>query len=114
MAQRPVTSPWPGAVPSTKDNFDNDGAKTILLIEHVNSGINWMEPRDLTIDNVRRGIGRVEGRKIGCPHLFDAGWLHPTRMIAMAAFVDGRVHYLPEDTPPKVLIEMLSPQAKKA
>ena len=51
---------WPGSTPAklAKEGSDND---KILLIEITNSDINWMEPRDLTLEEALRdpaGQGR--------------------------------------------------------
>ena len=34
----------------------------MLLAEVRTSGINWMEPRDLTLDDARRGVNLENGR----------------------------------------------------
>lgn len=47
---------WPGAVGSRLSDFTDSPGETILLIETVDSGINWMEPRDLTFAEATRGI----------------------------------------------------------
>jgi prepilin-type processing-associated H-X9-DG protein len=58
---------------------------TIALVECVNSGINWLEPRDLSFEQASRGVN-PNGAK---PSISSA---HPGG--ANALFFDGSVHYL--------------------
>ena len=50
-----VTGPhtaWPGDKATAVEDFSDGTSKTILLVELANSDIHWMEPRDLTLDEV--------------------------------------------------------------
>jgi hypothetical protein len=57
----------------------------ILIVEVVDSGIDWMEPRDLTLEEARAGIDRPEGGISGTP---------PERPHVLMA--NGTVYSLPE------------------
>jgi predicted DNA-binding antitoxin AbrB/MazE fold protein len=58
---------WPGKESArlAKNGSDHD---KILLIEITNSDINWMEPRDLTLDEALGAIQPAKGVGIGSPH----------------------------------------------
>ena len=72
---------------------------TILLVEAPNSGIQWAEPRDLTIDEF---IERVKSHK---------GGNHPGRILV--AFCDGSVHFIRADVSPDVLRALADPNREK-
>ncbi len=55
---------WPGVTPVSKSQITDGVANTILLVEVKNSGINWMEPRDLAF-TAPTGIG-VSSNHPGC------------------------------------------------
>ncbi len=62
---------------------------TIMVVEMVNSRINWMEPRDLTFDQALRGINPDSQLGISSHH--EDG--------AQAAFADGSVRFFRNDFP---------------
>ncbi|MGO9109778.1 MAG: DUF1559 domain-containing protein [Thermoguttaceae bacterium] len=43
---------WAGEKSRKLADFGNDAANTIMLVEVVNSGIDWAEPRDLSLDSL--------------------------------------------------------------
>ena len=47
---------WPGARATTIGDVRDGTSQTIALVEVVHSGIHWMEPRDLTIEQALAGI----------------------------------------------------------
>jgi prepilin-type processing-associated H-X9-DG protein len=59
------------------------------LVEAVDSGINWLEPRDMSYEEALRGINPKTGWGISSRH--DGG--------AQVAFADGSSPLLPDDTP---------------
>jgi len=63
---------------------DTKGFPTIMVVEVVNSGIDWMEPRDLALDDAVRGVNT--GTKPGISSY------HP--QVANCLFVDGSAHSL--------------------
>jgi prepilin-type processing-associated H-X9-DG protein len=72
---------------SIKLNDVRDGtANTITVIETANSGINWMEPKDYPIEELRFGPRVAVDRRIGGNHPGGAN----------AGFADGSVRFLRE------------------
>jgi hypothetical protein len=61
------TTMWTGCEPvrPATDGSDND---KILVIEVINSGIRWMEPRDLTLEEALNNIQPKKGIGIGSCH----------------------------------------------
>jgi hypothetical protein len=74
-----------------------DGAnQSLMVVEVRNSGIHWMEPRDLDISDLRRGVNPKNGLGISSNHIRPSG--------AFVAYADGRVKFLPSDTLPEDLV----------
>jgi prepilin-type processing-associated H-X9-DG protein len=72
---------------------------TIMVVEMANSGINWIEPRDLTFDQALRGVNPK--LQVGISSHHQGG--------AQAVFADGSVHFLKDETPPadlRLLLEI--------
>jgi prepilin-type processing-associated H-X9-DG protein len=67
------------------------------VVEVVNSGIHWMEPRDLELSNFDPTIDSRSGRGISSNHAAGAN-------VAMA---DGSVRCLSPNTSPEVVKAML-------
>jgi prepilin-type processing-associated H-X9-DG protein len=72
--------------------------RTILLIEVPNSGINWLEPRDVTIEQLKDGLRG----------LIPSGGSSPHPEGFNVLFADGHVETLPEDIDPAELAAMVS------
>lgn len=51
---------------------------TLLIIENVDSGIHWMEPRDLAFDSMSFEVGASQGI---------SSWLEPPAGLTLAGFV---------------------------
>ncbi len=79
-----------------------DPKKLIIVIELPNSGINWLEPRDLSVEDLKRS---------GLSGLGTAPYAEGFNVL----FADGHVETLPADIPPAVLAKMLEidPDAKR-
>jgi len=92
-----VTGPktmWPGDK-STKCSDIKDGTfNTIMLVEVHNSGIHWMEPRDLEMPEMSMAVNSPNGAGISSGHL--GGWAH-------VVFASGQTKVLKNDTSPKAL-----------
>ena len=71
-------------------------SQTLLLVEAKGTGINWLEPRDITDAQLTQGIN--SGMVGGC------GSHHVGGMCT--AFADGHVAFLPDSTNPEDLLEM--------
>jgi hypothetical protein len=59
---------FPGAGPMRMGHMKDGSQNTILAVEIANSGIHWMEPRDLSFDDAVLGINRKEGPGISSMH----------------------------------------------
>ena len=71
-------------------------ANTIALVEVANSGINWLDPRDLSMDQAINSLG--SGHYGGANHLF----------------FDGSVHFLQSDIDRKVYRGLLTANGGEA
>ena len=105
---------WPDDRPAKLSEFSDGGKKTILLVEVADSDINWMEPQDLSFKNACRGINKDAKLGISSPHSLDAGYFSKLTNGAMAAFADGRAHFLPDDIAVMDLESMLTRESQKA
>lgn len=72
-------------------------SNTILFVEVPDSKIPWMEPRDLRFDRMSFRVNDPSGRGPGSPY--------PD---VRAAFVDGMVQRLKDETPPDVLRALIT------
>ena len=78
---------WPGANQSTVLADCLDGtANTLLVVEVADSGIHWMEPRDLHVLQMAPAVNPKAGQGISGPH----------RRGAWVCMADGSVRFLPE------------------
>jgi hypothetical protein len=74
--------------------------KRILLVEVANSGIDWMEPKDLTLEEARAGLFPESGLGMSSQHT-DPKVVH-------VALADGRVIRLSRNLPPETLEALLT------
>jgi prepilin-type processing-associated H-X9-DG protein len=71
-------------------------ADTILLIESSDSGIQWTEPRDFSLDDLQSAAAKASTTVIRAPHTRSNGYFfHDTPTGANVAFVDGHESSLP-------------------
>ena len=87
---------WPETKPSCSKNCKKGASQTALLVEVAHSGIHWMEPRDLELDNFDPTIDSRSGRGISSNHAGGAN-------VAMA---DGSVRCLSPSTAPEIVKSM--------
>jgi len=92
---------FPGTKTVKIPEITSGTANTVLLVEVVNSGIKWSEPRDLSFREALRGINPVPAFGISSHH--ESG--------AQIAFADGSVRFFPNDTPPDDLQSFLDRDA---
>jgi len=98
---------WAGNTPRGPDDFPAPD-RTILLVEVANSGVHWMEPRDLTIEDAA-GLAPQPGSD-GLPGLHSRHYgyfYHDVRGVHVA-MADGSVRFLPADIAPDLLQALLT------
>jgi prepilin-type processing-associated H-X9-DG protein len=91
-----VTGPgtaFPGEGTTTINKMLDGTSATILIVEVANSGIHWMEPRDLNIQQMAPTINAISGQGISSKHVAGVN----------VAFADGHVGYLRNDLPAEEL-----------
>jgi hypothetical protein len=59
---------WPRTVPTSLSQISDGTSKTVIVVEVANSGINWMEPRDLGSANRAPGINSTTGMGVRSSH----------------------------------------------
>ena len=79
----------------TQRNFDDPAlrdkaASTVLLVETVDAGIKWSEPRDLSLDEDDASQPPVSSH-----HTIDNGFFFHEEPAAVVALADGSVHRVP-------------------
>lgn len=92
-----VTGPqtiWPGAKTTKMSDIKDGTSNTIMLVEVHNSGIHWMEPRDLDMSKMPMTVNSPTGLSISSGH---PGGL------ANIALADGGVRAIGNNTSPKSL-----------
>ncbi len=89
---------WPGDQGVSTDDIPDGAANTILIAETADSGIHWMEPRDLHVLQMPPQINPRAGQGISSHH--SGG--------ATAVFADGSVRFLSDEVSPEVLKALLS------
>jgi prepilin-type processing-associated H-X9-DG protein len=77
----------------------NGLSNTLLVVEVADSGIHWMEPRDLQIDQIPMEVNSDSGLGISSHH--EGG--------ANVGFADGSVRFLDNKTAPEDLRALLTP-----
>ena len=92
---------WPGSEVRSllvADGQIKDGAsRTVMVVEVADSGIHWMEPRDLHVLQMAPTINPQQGQGISSPHESGANVL----------FGDGSVRFLTNDMPAETLRQLL-------
>ena len=85
----------------------------ILLVESADRSINWKEPKDLTYEEAVAGVNRQGEPCISSTHTEGGDYFHYARRGAYTIFVDGSVHFLPEDISPDDLRALLTGDAAR-
>jgi hypothetical protein len=89
---------WPDEGTTSWDQIRDGMSRTIVIVEVHNSGIHWMEPRDLYVTQMPLAINPKRG--IGISSLHTGG--------AMVVCADGSVHMLPSDLDAETLWGLLT------
>jgi prepilin-type processing-associated H-X9-DG protein len=99
---------WPVPAARRLQDFSKGTSQTILVVEHVYSGIHWLEPRDLPFDQLDFTIlGRSpQGDPPAARRLIPA-LVSEHQDGANVVFADGSFKFLPTDTSPNVLKDLL-------
>jgi len=87
---------WMGDEPSRFTDFVDGTSKTLMLVEVVDSGIAWTEPRDLTYQQAVKGIRPGGGLAIGSAHTFSNSLFAP-ELGAHLGYADGHTELLIRD-----------------
>lgn len=90
---------WPGAGAVGLRDIADGSSTTIAVVETTGSGINWLEPRDLTFDEAVQGINSPANPSISSIH---------SGGVVNVLFVDSHVVALPDDIPPNVIRALLT------
>jgi len=100
---------WHGSDPVKKHEISDAAFETIMLVEVADSGINWMEPKDLSFEQALAGINPASGTGISSQHMCEGHYfLHDEPVGACAAFVDRSAQVLDPHIPPEALEAMLT------
>ncbi len=89
---------WPGDRSIKLANITDGTSNSILVTESANSGIHWMEPRDLTFDEIPMAINPPTGPGISSPH----------PAVALALFADGHIRAITNNTPSEIIRRLLT------
>jgi type II secretory pathway pseudopilin PulG len=89
---------WPGDQPVSIGDISDGTANTLLVVEVLNSGIHWMEPRDLHTLQMASTVNAKAGQGISSVHL---GGAHVQEC-------DGAVRFIMESTPASQLRALLT------
>ena len=84
---------FPGTECTRFDDITDGQVNTILVVEMANSGIHWMEPRDLAFEDAIKGVNPKEGPGISSGH--EGG--------AQIAKGDATVKFISNQTPKETL-----------
>lgn len=88
---------WPADGTLKLSDIKDPAAETILLVEVADSGINWLEPRDLPFDEAATGIDRSP-RGISSNH----------GSSICIGLCNGQTRYLSKQTPRDILLALLT------
>jgi hypothetical protein len=89
---------WPGDKGTTFGDIADGTSNTLMVVEVRDSGIHWMEPRDLHVLQMPLAINPPRGQGISSRHV----------NVAQAALADGSVRALSNETPPETIEALLT------
>jgi hypothetical protein len=96
---------WPGAKGTNFKDFPGGTSDKIMIVEVANSGISWMEPRDLDLATIAPGVNPAKGLGVSSLHR-EVSWSR--RLLgAHVGMADGSTKFLPTGTSPDELRRML-------
>jgi hypothetical protein len=97
---------WPGRESRKVAEILDCPANALHAVETMGSGIHWMEPRDLTMEEFIEDHTADGGSPGGDIHRHDSYWYYAYRWNAVS--VDGNLHKLSNPFSPEVLLALLT------
>ncbi len=97
---------WPGAKAVSLAKIKDGSSNTLLVVESHNSGIHWMEPRDLHTTQMPMAVNPMRGQGICSCH--GAKQDRGRGTCAQCLWADGSVRSLENDTPPATIRALLT------
>jgi prepilin-type processing-associated H-X9-DG protein len=96
---------WPGLQPAKREKDFPDGlARTILVVEVEDTGIHWLEPRDLLFDEMSFKVNGPAWKSMSSRHSMKGNWpWSGTIAVVNVLFADGSVVRLSGDTAPETI-----------
>ena len=94
---------WREDGPVKFSDLPDNGSHTVMLVEVVNSGVHWAEPRDLTVDEALEGLKTGKGLRISTAHPYSVNIL----------FADGAVQSFPSKMPISLWKKILAGEVKE-
>jgi hypothetical protein len=91
-----------------------EAEETIMLVEVADSSIHWMEPKDLSPDEVTGSVNRESTLGVLRGHTEDPGHWYREIRVAAVLLANGAVRLLPEDVPPDTLKALLTANGGEA
>ena len=98
---------WPSEGSLSLTDVPDGADRTIRLVEVSNSGIHWMEPRDLRFEAMEFPINPASGVGIRSVHSGESRWGFDGPPRANVSFVDGSTRPLDTETPSDVIKSLL-------
>lgn len=89
---------WIGDKALSKKEFADPLSKTILLVEAVNAGIHWAEPRDLYVNQIPMAINPKQGTGISSHH----------EGCAQVGMCDGSIVALHDNLAPNTIKQLIN------
>ena len=97
---------WPGSACLKLGDIADGTSNTLMVVEIANSGVHWMEPRDLEFADLPMSVNPESGGGISSLHRYESWW--PKRPYgANAVMADGAVSMLPTELSPEKLRALL-------
>jgi hypothetical protein len=101
---------WPGPRGARLSHIRDGAEKTILLVEMANSGIHWLEPRDLSFSDMDFHVNGTPRNSISSEHKTGAilDFSNDREPGANVVLASGARQYLRQDLPPETVRALLT------
>jgi hypothetical protein len=97
---------WPGTACVRLKDIKDGAGKTLMVTEIAESGIHWMEPRDLEASTIPLAVNPTNGQGISSLHR-ETSW-RQRPLGAWVGLADGCTRFLPTNTPSERLRALLT------